>query len=223
MRVKNCNSRGIKSVWMERVRGLSLRGDTRDVDGNLVKYEKFQKQKKGTNRMVLTDVLSCTTCFFRYNKSKQQGGFPCLQGKHFFFFCTFCFTVFFFSFLLSKWSKFPFKRAVKSKYSCIQLISIGALSFEQRVVLTDYRLPEMQKKSSSGQTKGVLLTYKKSSIASDILLLYYSHEILRLCIAAGKKKIEKKRNVTVDQGGTTSQHCHVVCGQLRERVVDAFF
>lgn len=42
--------------------------------------------KKKINSMVLTNVLSCTTWLmsFKYNKSKQQDGFPCLQGNIFF-------------------------------------------------------------------------------------------------------------------------------------------
>lgn len=164
--------------------------------------------------MVWTDVLSCTTCFFRYNKSKQQGGFPCLQGNT--FFCTFCFTVFFSAFLLSKWSKFPLNVQVKSKYLCIQLISIGALSF-QWVVLTDYRLPECRKKAAPGSNqRGFLLTYKKGSIASDILLLFIT--VMRFCASAAAKKKEHHCR----RGGTTSQHCHVsvcVSGRYKRRDV----
>lgn len=39
-------------------------------------------------------------CFVRYKKSKQQGGFPCLQGYHFFF--VHFVLLFIFLFLLSK-------------------------------------------------------------------------------------------------------------------------
>lgn len=63
---------------------------------------------------------------------------------------------------------------------------------------------EKKKKAAPVQTKGVLLTYKKSSIASDILLLYYSHEILRLCSC---EKKEKKSNITVDR---EAQHLNIV-------------
>lgn len=84
----------VKETW----RILCLCGDIRDV-GDL--WFSMKNKKK---RMVLIHVLSCTTCFFRYNKSKQQGEFPCLQGKYFFVHFV---LQFFFFFLLSKWSKFP--------------------------------------------------------------------------------------------------------------------
>lgn len=52
-------------------------------DKKEIQYEKIDEKK--INSMVLTDVLSCTTWLmsFKYNKSKQQDGFPCLQGNIF--------------------------------------------------------------------------------------------------------------------------------------------
>lgn len=57
--------------------------------------------------------------------------------------------IFFYSFFCSSSSVSEVsshKRAVESKYICIQLISIGALPFQRRV-LTDYRLPERNPKN----------------------------------------------------------------------------
>lgn len=62
------------------------------------------------------------------------------------FFCTFSFTVFFCSSSSAVSEVSSHKRAVESKYICIQLISIGALPVQRRV-LTDYRLPERNPKN----------------------------------------------------------------------------
>lgn len=108
------------------------------------------------------------------------------------FFLYILFYSFFFFFLLSKWSKFPLNVQLKSNYLCIQLISIGALSFKQQVVLTDYRLPECKKKHLRSNQRGFANIQK----VPLHLLLYYSHEILHLwsCKKKKKKSLETGRH-----------------------------
>lgn len=138
------------------------------------------------------------TCGFRFNKSKQKDELLCLQGSHFFVHFV---LQFFFVFLLSKWSKFPLNVQLKSNYSCIQLISIGALSFKQQVVLTDYRLPECKKKKHLRSNQRGFANIQKVPLH---LLLYYSHEILHLwsCKKERKKKgrKEKKKEKSLETG-----------------------
>lgn len=95
-------------------------------------------------------------------KASRQGGSGAFFGHfllQFFFFC--CSS--------SRSEVSSRKRAVESKYICIQLISIGALPVQPQV-LTDYRLPKKQKKKNDRKPlrphRSGLANVEKSSVAS---------------------------------------------------------
>lgn len=98
--------------------------------------------KKPNRQDVVVDVLSWTTCLQVEPKQADR----VVLGL---FFWTFSFTVFFCS-SSSRSEVSSRKRAVESKYICIQLISIGALPVQPQV-LTDYRLPKKNKTNKKRQ------------------------------------------------------------------------